>query len=192
MIAKCQCQHCGGNVEFEAAEFELIGETSHRRLGQTIDCPHCGKPTQIYMNKAEFIAPKISAVKKIKYGWLYVVVGVALVTPLLIWLASILPFISIAAGCVLGGILILLVLSYIVEILTLLCLCVGLFLIVNGIMDMIAVNSAPEETVFHQIYALLEFVGGALVFCAAMILHLLRSKLNPPTKASPPSQNKKD
>jgi uncharacterized protein (UPF0212 family) len=36
-------------VEFEASEFELSGETSHRRLGQAIDCPHCGKPTQIYM-----------------------------------------------------------------------------------------------------------------------------------------------
>ena len=44
-------------MEFEASEFELSGETSHRRLGQAIDCPHCGKPTQIYMNKVEFSAP---------------------------------------------------------------------------------------------------------------------------------------
>jgi hypothetical protein len=58
MIAKCQCQLCGGNVEFEVAEFEFSGETSHRRLGQTIDCPHCHKPTQLYMNKAEFVASK--------------------------------------------------------------------------------------------------------------------------------------
>jgi ssDNA-binding Zn-finger/Zn-ribbon topoisomerase 1 len=57
MISKCQCQNCGGNVEFEASEFELSGETSHRNLGQMVDCPHCNKPTQIYMNKAEFIAP---------------------------------------------------------------------------------------------------------------------------------------
>jgi hypothetical protein len=57
MISKCKCQHCGGNVEFDAAEFELSGETSHRNLGQAIDCPHCRKPTQIYMNKAEFGTP---------------------------------------------------------------------------------------------------------------------------------------
>jgi len=58
MIAKCKCQSCGGEVEFEAAEFEFSSETSHRKLGQTINCPHCQKPTQIYMNKSEFVAPK--------------------------------------------------------------------------------------------------------------------------------------
>lgn len=58
MIAKCECQNCRQAVEFEAADFEFNSETSHRKLGQTINCPHCQQPTQIYMNKAEFIAPK--------------------------------------------------------------------------------------------------------------------------------------
>ena len=75
MISKCKCQSCGGEIEFEAAEFELSSETSHRKLGQTIDCPHCGKPTQIYMNKAEFIAPK----KEKQNHWLFVVIGFSIV-----------------------------------------------------------------------------------------------------------------
>ena len=58
MNVKCQCQHCNGEIEFDAVEFEFSSETSHRRLGQTINCPHCQQPTQIYMNKAEFTAPK--------------------------------------------------------------------------------------------------------------------------------------
>jgi len=63
MLAKCPCQHCGGSIEFEIAEFEISSETSHRKLGQFIDCPHCHKQTQIYMNKSEFVAPKISPSK---------------------------------------------------------------------------------------------------------------------------------
>jgi hypothetical protein len=49
MIAKCECQNCGQGVEFEAADFQRSGETSHRLLGQTINCPSCGQATQIYM-----------------------------------------------------------------------------------------------------------------------------------------------
>ena len=49
MIAKCQCQQCGQNVEFDAEEFQRSGETPHRFLGQIINCPTCRKPTQLYM-----------------------------------------------------------------------------------------------------------------------------------------------
>jgi hypothetical protein len=63
MIVKCKRQHCGGNIEFVAADFEFKSETSHRRLGQTIDCPHCHTATQLYMNKAEFVALKNSSAK---------------------------------------------------------------------------------------------------------------------------------
>jgi ssDNA-binding Zn-finger/Zn-ribbon topoisomerase 1 len=63
MLAKCSCQNCGSIIEFEAAEFEFSSETSHRRLGQFVECPHCHKQTQIYMNKSEFAAPKIPALK---------------------------------------------------------------------------------------------------------------------------------
>lgn len=57
MIVKCQCQHCGGSVEFDAADIEVSSETSHRKLGQIVECPHCHQPTQLYLNKAEFLAP---------------------------------------------------------------------------------------------------------------------------------------
>src|ERR1039457_747153 len=49
MTANCDCQQCGKSIEFEAAELERSGETSYRVLGQFIDCPHCGKSTQLYM-----------------------------------------------------------------------------------------------------------------------------------------------
>ena len=203
MIVKCQCQHCGGNIEFEAADIEVGGETSHRKLGQIVECPHCHQPTQLYLNKAEFIAPKKSTAKIIKYGWFYVLGGIVLVI-LLIWLLgerignwveSIYPSVGVACGCILGGILTWFVLSRIMQILTALFVCVGLFLIVSGIVDMVEISTAKEATVFQQIYALLEFVGGTLVFCAAMVLNLLRSRLNPPTKVnekdSRPLQNEK-
>jgi hypothetical protein len=80
MISKCQCQSCGGQIEFDLTEFELSSETSHRKLGQTIDCPHCGKPTQIYMNKAEFITPKKSGQpQKVKYGLVFLLSGITVV-----------------------------------------------------------------------------------------------------------------
>ena len=63
MLAKCPCQNCGAHIEFDAGQFEQSGATSHRRLGQTVDCPHCGKATQLYLNVADFIAPKLTREK---------------------------------------------------------------------------------------------------------------------------------
>jgi hypothetical protein len=63
MIAKCQCQNCGEHIEFDASQCELSGSTSHRWLGQTVECPHCGKTTQLYLNRADFIAPKYAREK---------------------------------------------------------------------------------------------------------------------------------
>jgi predicted RNA-binding Zn-ribbon protein involved in translation (DUF1610 family) len=36
MIAKCSCDHCGGNIEFVTEEF---------LSGSSITCPHCGRET---------------------------------------------------------------------------------------------------------------------------------------------------
>lgn len=55
MITKCECQHCGQPVEFEASQLEIVSETAYRSMGQTIQCPLCGQETQLYLNKAEFI-----------------------------------------------------------------------------------------------------------------------------------------
>jgi len=49
MIARCECQKCGQGVEFDADQFERSGDTPHRILGQTIECPNCKQHTQIYM-----------------------------------------------------------------------------------------------------------------------------------------------
>jgi hypothetical protein len=56
MISKCQCQHCNGEIEFDAADFEFSSENDVRRFGQTIPCPHCGMETAIYLTK-EIPAP---------------------------------------------------------------------------------------------------------------------------------------
>jgi predicted RNA-binding Zn-ribbon protein involved in translation (DUF1610 family) len=192
MVTTNQCQHCRKEFEAEVED-------------NTVPCPHCGKetrtviprfapsPQQIYMNETESNTPKTFPLpKKVKWGWLYVLGGVALVVPL-VWLfsgwtgkwgESISTFIGIGMVCIVAGIVIWLVMSHIMEILTLLFICVGMFLIVSGLVDMFDISAAKEATVFQQIYALLEFVGGALVFCAAMILHLLRARLNPPAKAN--------
>src|ERR1035441_1274208 len=48
MIAKCQCEKCGGAIEYDAAE---IAEG-----GQAVECPHCGKQT--VLNTPSFQSPK--------------------------------------------------------------------------------------------------------------------------------------
>jgi hypothetical protein len=58
MTANCPCQSCGANLEFEAGDFQLVEETIHRKIGQTIECPHCHQQTQIYINK--YSPPKSS------------------------------------------------------------------------------------------------------------------------------------
>jgi hypothetical protein len=39
MNVKCKCQNCHGSLEFESAG-----------VGQIVDCPHCGKKTQLYIS----------------------------------------------------------------------------------------------------------------------------------------------
>jgi len=80
MISKCQCQHCNGEIEFEAAQFERSSTTSHRVFGQMVECPHCHQQTLLYLNLAEFIAPKKSdQPQKVKFGWLYLLSAIAVV-----------------------------------------------------------------------------------------------------------------
>jgi Zn finger protein HypA/HybF involved in hydrogenase expression len=58
MIAECKCQNCGGSIEFDADSLDRSGATSHRVLGQMVECPHCHQQTQLYLNLATFAAPK--------------------------------------------------------------------------------------------------------------------------------------
>jgi hypothetical protein len=58
VIAKCQCQHCGGAIEFDAAEFVESGRRGNQILGQFVPCPHCGKNTIVSIeNKSVSVAP---------------------------------------------------------------------------------------------------------------------------------------
>jgi hypothetical protein len=57
MIAKCQCQWCDGNIEFDAAEFQKTGDGASQILGQTVACPHCSKETILYLDKKETPKP---------------------------------------------------------------------------------------------------------------------------------------
>lgn len=49
MISKCECLHCKGGIEFEIDNFQEESRTEYVSFGQTIDCPHCGNPTSIYL-----------------------------------------------------------------------------------------------------------------------------------------------
>lgn len=44
-FAKCRCQYCNGNIEFERDRLQQSGDAG----GQTIQCPHCGMETLIYV-----------------------------------------------------------------------------------------------------------------------------------------------
>jgi NAD-dependent SIR2 family protein deacetylase len=77
MISKCECQQCGQAIEFEAAQLERSGETPYR----TIDCPNCGKPTQLYMMRhAVKPAAKISSTNL----WT-IIIGLIIIVPLAIF-----------------------------------------------------------------------------------------------------------
>ncbi len=52
MIAKCPCEHCGGNIEFATEEF---------LSGSDVTCPHCGKETPLYVSPQAKPAPKPAA-----------------------------------------------------------------------------------------------------------------------------------
>lgn len=49
MIAKCQCQRCGGAIEFDVAEFQETGRDAKDIFGQYVSCPHCGAETTLSM-----------------------------------------------------------------------------------------------------------------------------------------------
>ena len=51
MLAKCHCQHCRQNIEFDLADFIPSGETASERIGQKISCPHCGANTILGVKK---------------------------------------------------------------------------------------------------------------------------------------------
>ncbi len=62
MLISCSCKHCNGHVEFDPEEFTAEREVAGMSLGQTIDCPHCGQQTTLYMPKKagnQFVPPPL-------------------------------------------------------------------------------------------------------------------------------------
>jgi hypothetical protein len=57
MNAKCSCQNCNGEFEFDVAEFQESNRIGNMIFGQNVPCPHCGKETSIYLEKT----PKLPA-----------------------------------------------------------------------------------------------------------------------------------
>jgi uncharacterized membrane protein YidH (DUF202 family) len=192
MISKCQCQNCSGSIEFETADFEVSGETAHRKLGPTILCPHCQKETILYLTKWATAAPKFIP-QNDKVFW-FKIIGVVLAATflgILVWafyhyenrswisdlgevtgkIFLVGVFLLFAAAfyfLFVSGILLQLIISLLIGL--------GLLLCASGVLDHLDVEANKDATVFQQIYALLEFVGGALVFCGALILDILRRK----------------
>ena len=86
-FVKCRCQHCKGRIEFDAKD-----------SGRTIDCPHCGKQTTVFIT-SEFAVdekPNQSAILvtsnsiSLTLGIIGVVIGV------LALLAGWIPFLGLA------------------------------------------------------------------------------------------------
>jgi hypothetical protein len=85
MMAKCPCQNCGGNVEFEVVDFSQSGEGANQIFGQTIDCPHCGKPTPLYLQKSYFDPKRVNPERKSTspifwFFLLWLIVGVVILS----------------------------------------------------------------------------------------------------------------
>ncbi len=55
MNAKCLCQNCNGEYEFDLADFQETGRSGNMKFGQEIECPHCEKETLTYVEVGELI-----------------------------------------------------------------------------------------------------------------------------------------
>ncbi len=72
MIAKCQCQWCDGEIEFDASEFTKTGANAGKVFGQTVPCPHCQKDTILFLPKAASTIPPQNQQDAIKgRAWYY-------------------------------------------------------------------------------------------------------------------------
>jgi hypothetical protein len=193
MITKTSCQHCETHLEFDV-----------EHANQFVTCPNCGKETrllvsggfapgdkpkdpQVQLSKKMFFLPNwitATLIALILIGVIYVLCKPDLRASTLHALGNgglyVFSFIVIALVIFLAYLLIIsgIVLPFIIAVL----IAIGLFLTVEGFLNWLIVENSKEGTVLQQIYAMLELVGGALVFCGATILHVLLKRLNPPSK----------
>jgi hypothetical protein len=183
MITKCNCQHCGQHIEFEA-----------EGAGQFYPCPNCGKQTRLLMPSLASKAPARRKSGAAKW-WMIAIAAVILVIIVIALVnnsarASILNAIGEVGGVVLivGAISLFVFVVYqlvitgiLIQVFIALLILVGFFLFCDGFFLKQNVEASKDGTIFQQIYATIELVGGALVFCGAAILHQVRKIANKPT-----------
>jgi hypothetical protein len=196
MIAKTSCQHCGIHIEFEV-----------ENANQFVSCPSCGKQTRLLVPGANpgmkyfTVRPGNTPAKK-KWGWKQWLIFLSVVVTVLVlvcilckpaWRAEVLSTIGLAGAYLLGmaaagGIAylayLLIASGIVLEFIIWALILIGLWLCFDGFFNRLTVGSSKDGTIFQQIYATVELVGGALVFCGAMILQVVRARLHPHTSDS--------
>lgn len=82
MIANSQCQHCGGDIEFEA-----------ENTGEWGSCPHCGKSTVMNLPPKRYAKIKSEGLNLNVSAWMaankiWWIVGCVVIVGLVVWAAS--------------------------------------------------------------------------------------------------------
>lgn len=53
----CRCQHCDGNIEFDAAQLDATNSATGAVTGPSIPCPHCGLDTVLFVPQVPVSQP---------------------------------------------------------------------------------------------------------------------------------------
>jgi hypothetical protein len=62
MNAKCSCQNCNGEFEFDVEEFQESARSGDMIYGQEVPCPHCHKETMLYLEaQPAILSPSLAA-----------------------------------------------------------------------------------------------------------------------------------
>jgi cation transport ATPase len=196
MIDKCECQQCGKFVEFEAAELERVSETPYHILGQSIDCPHCGNSTQLYIKRerVELAETRKSAMPKTS-RWT-IIIGTIFITALLaffLWSAISNQNLSASLSmfgatflfpavifCLIGFLFFAITIRLWLRLLAAGLLVIGAWFLILGLSNLNAVSNNQNGTIFQQQFFMLEIIGGGLLtgisILAFIALEVIKTK----------------
>ncbi len=185
MIVKCSCQHCGVHIEFDA-----------EAANQFAPCPSCGSQTRLLIPGGKLPNPyryNIAPTPEQRKKWslkLWIAIGlISLLLTVIIYILCLpelrhdaLTWIGIAGVYVFAAVILCLCLALgyllfvsgiLLHVIIAVLVVYGLFLCGDGFLLKQNVEASKDGTIFQQIYATVEMVGGALVFCGAMMLSVL-------------------
>ncbi len=78
MVQSCKCSQCGGNIAFDDSDFYTLRHDYFKWYGPTVTCPHCAKPTEV------FIKRPIHPIFNIKpVTWLLIAIPIAMIVLLM-------------------------------------------------------------------------------------------------------------